>query len=109
MTAAVQVRVPAGTVDAEGRRGGQFAPASPAPSACASVYAVLDRWAAEREPEDGEVIREEGARVTLHRPKCPHGSFRWWADALAPGCKFQRNCRSCHPPRRGPRGAAEAR
>jgi hypothetical protein len=101
VTAVLPQRVPAGTVDAKGRRGGQFAPAAAAPSACASVYAALDAWAAAREPEDGEVIAEEGARVTLHRPVCPHGSFRRWADAVAPGCKVQRNCRACHPPRRG--------
>jgi hypothetical protein len=91
--AVVQPRVPAGQAG-----GGRFA-AKAAPSACAGVYAVLDRWAAEREPEDGEAVREEGARTVLHVRWCPHGHTRRWADAVAPGCKVQRNCRSCHPPR----------
>ena len=104
MTAAVdQPRVPAGQAG-----GGRFA-AKPAPSACATVYALLDGLAAQVEPRAGEVIYDDGVRVSFYAPRCPHGHFRRWADAVAPGCKVQRNCRRCHPPRRGPRGHGEER
>jgi hypothetical protein len=98
-----------GAVDEAGRpAGGRFAPRA-APSACSSVYAALDAWAAAAVPEEGEVLTDDGVRVTFHRERCPHGSFRAWADAVAPGCKFQRNCRSCHPPRRSLRRGGEER
>jgi hypothetical protein len=95
---AVQPRVPPGT-----REGGRFASAS-----CPAVYALLDSLAAgapEPEPSEANPIVEVApGRYRIWAPKCPHGSFRWWADAVAPGCKVQRNCRACHPPRRGPSG-----
>jgi hypothetical protein len=86
-----RARHPAGSPE-----GGRFAP-----SACASVYAVLDALAEQTEPAEGEVIADEGNRVVLHVRWCPHGHTRRWADRIAPGCKQQRNCRGCHPPRRG--------
>lgn len=91
-----QPRVPAGQ---EG--GGRFASVS-----CPRVYALLDGLAEdapEPEPtEDDPVIEVAPGRFRVWAPQCPHGHFRRWADAVADGCKVQRNCRQCHPPRRQP-------
>lgn len=66
-----------------------------ASAACPRVYALLD--AAAPEPALGEPIGEEGARTILYSPRCPHGHFRRWADAIDPATKGQPNCRACHP------------
>lgn len=92
MTAPEQPRVPAGRPG-----GGRFASTS-----CPRVYALLDTLAGSApEPEDGEVIAEDGSRVTFHVRKCPHGHTRRWADRIDPKTK-RPNCRGCHPPHARP-------
>lgn len=83
---AVQPRVPAGQ---EG--GGRFASVE-----CPTTYRLL---AALRPVEEARPDPERPGRYVVPAPKCPHGHFRRWADAVAEGCKVQRNCRRCHPPR----------
>ena len=94
MTVLDQPRVPAGQPG-----GGRFA-GKAAPSACSTVYALLDALAETAEPEEGEVVYDDGVRVTFHVRWCPHGHTKRWADAIDPRTKAQPNCRGCHPPRR---------
>lgn len=88
-------RVPAGQAG-----GGRFATAE-----CPTTYRLLAALRPAGEPWPDPT---QPGRYVCPAPRCPHGHFRRWADAVAEGCKVQRNCRSCHPPRSGPRSLRDA-
>lgn len=92
MRRTAQPRHPAGSAV-----GGRFASVE-----CPRVYALLDTLSPpEPEPTaENPVVEVAPGRFLVYAPKCPHGHFRRWADAVAPDCKVQRNCRGCWPPRR---------
>lgn len=86
-------RVPAGDPDGHG---GRFASAE-----CPRVYAMLDALAEHAPPPvptaRTPVVEAEPGHFRVWAPRCPHGHFARWADALDPETKTMRNCRACHP------------
>jgi hypothetical protein len=81
-----QARVPAGSSE-----GGRFASVE-----CPTTYRLL---AALRPEEECRPDPDNPARTIVPAPKCPHGHYRRWADAIDPATKAQPNCRKCHPSR----------